>query len=241
VNKLLITGFLLFSSLRGFSTCIVIYIASNGHIYVAADSRRTFYIDDDKTRTESICKIHNVGNTYFAISGFDDGGLLSAANNALEQNTDTQAAIKAFGAAMTARYQHLMDEAQRFYPDMLQKFLDNGLAEVAFFGYTDNQPRIQDVQFRVYLKKNKPVVSYRVLPVAFLAVIGISKDIDEAAPGELPSKETMLQTPGLYVEELVELEAAKQPLTVGGPVDLLELKPDGAVWLKKNNNEASIQ
>ncbi|BAU55913.1 hypothetical protein [Mucilaginibacter gotjawali] len=241
MNKLLITGFLIFSSLRGFSTCIAIYIAPNGHIYVAADSRRTFYLDDDKTRTESICKIHNVGNTYFAIAGFDDGGLLTAANNALGQNNDPDAAIEAFGAAMTAHYQHLMDEAQQFYPEMLKRFLANGLAEVAFFGYTDGRARVMDVQFRVYLKKNKPVVRCRVLPVGFLAVIGISKDIDDAAPDELPAKQTMLQKPDLYVQQLVELEAAKQPLTVGGPIDLLELSPDGAVWIKKSNSGATIQ
>jgi len=241
VNKLLITGFLVFLSLKGFSTCIAIYIAPNGHIYVAADSRRTFYNDSDQTRSETICKIHNVGNTYFAISGFDDAGLLKAAGNALSQYSDEDAAIEAFGTAMTAHYQQLMDEAQQFYPAILKRFINNGLAEVAFFGYVDGQPRVMDVQFRVYLKKNRPVVRSRVLPVGFLAVIGISKDIDDATPAELPAKQTMLQQPDVYVKQLVELEAAKQPLTVGGPIDLLELKPDGAVWLQKNNEATAIQ
>jgi len=241
MKKLLITVLLLLGPCRGFSTCIAIYVAPNGHIYVAADSRRTFYLDDDKTRNESICKIHNLGNTWFAISGFDDGGLLKAANNALAQNTDVNNAIKAFGTAMTAHYQQLMDEAQQFYPGVLRKFLSNGLAEVAFFGFAENQPRVQDIQFKVYLKKNKPVVTCEVQPVGFITVIGISKDINEAGPDDLPSKQTMLQNPALYVEELVKLEASKQPLTVGGPIDLLELKPDGAVWLRKNDNAASIQ
>jgi len=241
VNKLLITGLLIFASLSGFATCIAIYIAPNGHIYVAADSRRTFYLDSGKTMNETICKIHNVGDTWFAISGFDDAGLLKAANNALANGTDCDAAIKTFGAAMTAKYQGLMEEAQKFQPQILHKFTDNGLAEVAFFDFVDKQPRVQDVQFSVCLKKGKPIVSYEVLPVGFITVIGISKDIDEARPEELPSKQTMLSNPALYVEDLVKLEASKQPLTVGEPIDLLELKPDGAVWLRKNEEVASIQ
>lgn len=241
MNKLVITGCLILCSLNTFSTCIAIYVAPNGHIYVAADSRRTFFLDDDKTRNESICKIHNVGDTWFAISGFDDSGLQTAANNALTQNKDIDFAIKAFGAAMTVRYQHLMDDAQRFYPERLRKFLQDGLAEVAFFGFVDNQPRVRDIQFKVCLKKNKAVVSYQVQPVGFLTVIGISKDIDEAPANELPSKVTMLQKPAQYVEELVKFEAGKHPLVVSEPIDLLELTPGGAVWLRKNDYTASIQ
>ena len=241
MNKLFIAGCLILCSLNTFSTCIAIYVAPNGHIYVAADSRRTFFLDDDKTRNESICKIHNVGDTWFAVSGFDDSGLQTAASAALAQNADADLAIKAFGAAMTLRYQKLMDDAQRFYPEKLHKFLADGLAEVAFFGYVDHHPRVQDIQFRVCLKKNKAVVTYQVQPVAFLTVIGISKDIDEAQPDELPSKLTMLQNPAQYVEDLVKFEARKQPLVVGEPIDLLELTPAGAVWLRKNDYGASIQ
>ena len=241
MNKLLLTGLLILCSLSGFATCIAIYIAPNGHIYVAADSRRTFYLDEDKTRNETICKIHNVGDTWFAISGFDDAGLLKAANNALINSTDADAAIRTFGAVMTEKYQQLMEDAQKFQPGILRKFLDNGLAEVAFFDFVDKQPRVQDVQFRVCLKKGKAAVSYEVLPVGYITVIGISKDIDKARPEELPTKQTMLENPALYVEDLVKLEARKQPLTVGEPIDLLELKPDGAVWIRKNEEIAAIQ
>ena len=241
MNKLLITGILIFCSLSGFATCIAIYIAPNGHIYVAADSRRTFYLDSGKIMNETICKIHNIGDTWFAISGFDDAGLLKAANNALTNSTDADAAIKIFGTAITARYQGLMEKAQKFQPEILRNFMANGLAEVAFFDFVDHQPRVQDFQFRVCLKKGKAVVSYEVLPVGYITVIGISKDIDEARPEELPSKQTMLSNPALYVEELVKLEARKEPQTVGEPIDLLELKPGGAVWLRKNEEVASIQ
>jgi hypothetical protein len=241
VNKVLVTGLLIFASLNAFSTCIAIYIAPNGHIYVAADSRRTFYLDSGKTMNETICKIHNVGDTWFAISGFDDGGLLKTANSALANGADCDAAIKIFGAAMTAKYQGLMDEAQKFQPEILHKFMDNGLAEVAFFDFVDKQPRVQDIQFKVSLKKGRPVISYEVLPVGYITVIGIAKDIDEARPGELPSRQTMLENPAVYVEDLVKLEARKQPQTVGEPIDLLELKPDGAVWLRKNEEVATIQ
>jgi hypothetical protein len=239
VNKLLITGMLICSSLKCFSTCIAIYVAPNGHIYVAADSRRTFLFGDDKSKYQSICKIHNVGATYFAVAGFDDGGLLTAANTALMENRDADSAINAFCTIMTARYQYLMKQTQQYYPDKLQKFLKDGLAEVSFFGFVNGQPKVEDIQFTVRLKKDQIVISCAKQPVGYITVIGISKDIDDARPDELPSKQTMLQHPELYVDELVEFEAAKHPTSVSGPIDLLELKPDGAVWIRKNDNPDS--
>jgi len=241
VNKLLISGLLIFSSLNCFSTCIAIYIAANGHIYVAADSKRTFLFDDDKTKFESICKIHNVGDKYFAISGFDDAGLLNAGNTALKENADFNLAINDFCTIMAARYQYLMQQTQQYYPEKLQKFLNDGLAQVCFFGFVDGQPKVEEVQFTVRLKKNKIVIDHALQPVAYITVIGISKDIDSARPGELPDKQTMLQKPELYVEELVEFEAKRHPLSVSEPIDLMELKPDGATWIKKNKDTASTE
>lgn len=241
MNKLLITGCFLVLWLRGLATCIAIYVAPNGHIYVAADSRRTFFLDSNKTVTESICKIHNVGDTWFAVSGFDDAALTNAANDALKQVAEEYLQLNTFGVVMTAHYQRLMDEAQRYYPEKLKEFLANGLAEAAFFGFANDQPKVQDIQFRVKMKKGKPIVAFTIENVAYLVIIGISKDIDNASPDELPSKFVMLQKPDAYVEGLVKIEARKQPLTVGGPIDLLELKPGGAVWLRKNDNATVIR
>lgn len=242
MNKLLITGFLILSSLNCFSTCIAIYVANNGNIYVAADSRRTFLFNDDKDKSESICKIHNVGNTYFAISGFDDGGLLKAANESLQENADIGIAIKSFGTVMTKHYKKLMDEAKEFYPDKLQTFVNDGLADVSFFGFYNGSPKVINVVFTLSLDKNgKPVVAYKVRPVLDFTVIGISRDIINASPEDLPSKELMEQHPELYVEGLVKIEAKKQPLAVSEPIDLLEIKPDGAVWLRKNENAVAYE
>ena len=239
MNKLLITGFLLCSWLSAFSTCIAIYVAPNGHIYVAADSRRTFLFNDDKNKYESICKIHNVGATYFAVAGFDDGGLLNAANIALKENSDIDSAVNMFCTIMTARYQYLMTQTQQYYPDKLKDFLQNGLADVSFFGFVNGKPEVKDIQFSVRIKKDKIIINHVIQPVGYITVIGISKDIDDAKPDELPSKLTMLQKPSAYVESLVEYEAAKHPAAVSEPIDLLELKPDGAVWIRKNGNPDS--
>ncbi len=225
-------------SFKSMATCIAIYVAPNGHIYVAADSRRTFLFNDS-VKCEAVCKIHHVGDTWFAVAGFDDGGLLAAANTSLKENTNADSAINAFCTIMTARYEYLMRQTQQFYPDKLENFLQNGLGEVSFFGFVDGRPKVQDIQFTVSLKKGKIVVSHAIQPVGYITVIGISKDINNAQPGELPDKQLMLQKPVAYVESLVELEARKRPEAVSAPIDLLELKPDGAVWIRKNDNPDS--
>jgi hypothetical protein len=242
MNKLLTMVLMACMPLTGFSTCIAIYVATNGHIYVAADTRLTFLLDDeDKNKFETICKIHNVGNTYFAVSGFDDAGLQNAANTALTENIDIDRALKAFCTIMTARYQYRMQQIQQYFPEKLEKFLTDGLGDVCFFGFINGQAKIQEVQFKVRLNKNHLEINYQVQQVAYLAVIGISKDIDNANPDELPDKQTMLGKPAVYVEKLVELEAKKRPFAVSEPIDLLELMPDGATWIKKSKDAVAIE
>jgi hypothetical protein len=240
MNKLLITGLLLLCSLHGFSTCIAIYVADNGRIYVAADSRRTFFFDDGKSRSEAICKIHNVGTNYFAISGFDDGGLLKSATEALQQNTDIDTAIQSFGIAMRKRYQRLMTDAKAYYPAKFKQFLSNGLADVSFFGFYNGEPNIVDVEFLCHLDKNgKVVTTYRLRRIVARTVIGISSDICDAKSEDLPTEAAMEKNPELYVEALVKIEAKKHPLAVSEPIDLLEVRPDGATWIRKNESADS--
>ena len=196
MNKLLITGLLICSSLYGSSTCIAIYIA-NGNIYVAADSRRSFIFNAGKNDAKfgSVCKIHHVGANYFAISGFDDSGLLREATKALQQTSNVDTAIIAFGTAMDKRYKHLMDDARRVYPDKFKKFLSDGLGNVSFLGFYNGTPNVVNIQFLCYLDNGKLVTAYRIRQIFDITVLGISKDITGANPEELPSKAIMQQSP----------------------------------------------
>jgi len=242
MNKLLITCLLIFYSIKGFSTCIVIYVADNGYIYVAADSRRTFIFNEGKERGkfESICKIHNVGNNYFAIAGIDDGGLLKAATKALQQNSNIDTAIKSFGTMMVKRYTRLMTDTRIFYPDKFKHFLNDGLANVSFFSFQNGVPNVTDIEFLCNLDKNgKVATTYRIRPIFEITVIGMSRDITNAKPEDLPTAATREQNPELYVEALVKIEAKMQPLAVSEPIDLLELKPTGPIWIRKNENAVS--
>jgi hypothetical protein len=234
VKKLLITGLWLVCSLKCFSTCIVIFVANNGHIYVAADSKRTFYFTDNK-QSESICKIHNVGQTYFAIAGIDDGGLLQAGNKALTENSNIDSAIHAFGESMVTHYDRLLADMQLYYPEKVDHFLENGLAQVSFFGFYKGKPRITDIEFECHLGVNgKVITSYTVKEIKDIAVIGMSRDIAYAGYKDMPSDYTRNHNPDVYVQKLVEIEIKSQPQSVGGPVDLLELEPGKEVWIRKN-------
>lgn len=67
----------------------------------------------------------------------------------------------------------------------------------------------------------------------------MSRDITNSKREELPSDATRQQNPELYVEALVKIEAKKQPLSVSEPIDILELSPAGANWIRKNENADS--
>jgi hypothetical protein len=238
VKKLLIIGLLLTFSLKCFSTCIVIYIASNGHIYVAADSKRTFYFADS-LQSETVCKIHRVGASYFAISGIDDAGLLKGANKALTENSNIDSAIHAFGEAMVIHYNRLMTDMISYYPERVPHFLDDGLAQVSFFGFYNGKPRVTNIEFECRLGVNGTVItSYRVKEIKEITVIGISGDIVNASYKDMPSGYTREHNAPLYVQKLVEIEIKSQPQAVGGPVDVLELQPGRGVWINKNETAA---
>lgn len=242
MNKLLTTGLLLLCSLNSFSTCIVIYIANNKHIYVAADSRRSFIFNDGTggNQYESVCKIHNVGTNYFAIAGIDDGRLLKEATKALQLNSDADTAIKSFGTAMVKHYNRLMTDTRLYYPDKFRHFLRDGLAEVSFFGFQNGAPHVTDIEFTCSQDKNGVVISkYRIHQVYSITAIGLSRDITNAKPEDLPSAAIREQDPGSYVEDLVKIEAKMQPLAVSESIDLLDLTPSGPVWIRKNDYAAS--
>jgi hypothetical protein len=214
-------------------------MAKNGHIYVAADSKRTFYFND-KYKSESICKIHNVGDRYFAIAGIDDGGLLKAANGALTNSTNIDSSIIIFEKVMTARYTYLMTTAQKYYPEKFKHFLQDGLSCVSFFGYYSGEPYVININFLVTVDdKQRVSIAYRTQLVSSITVIGISEDIEKTKPEDLPSEEMIRKNPELYVESLVEIEARKRPLAVSAPIDLLELSPQGPNWIRRSNTSAS--
>jgi hypothetical protein len=234
VKKLLIPGLWLICSLKCFSTCIAIYIAGNGHIYVAADSKRTFYFADSP-QSEIVCKIHHIGANYFAIAGIDDAGLLKGANKALTENANIDSAIHVFGEVMVTHYNRLMTDMISYYPDQVPHFLDDGLAQVSFFGFYKGKPRITNIEFECRLGVNGTVItSYRVKEITDLTVIGISGDIPNAGYKEMPSGYTREHNPALYVRKLVEIEIKARPQAAGGPIDLLELQPGREIWISKN-------
>lgn len=235
MKKLLITGLWLTLSLKCFSTCIVIYIAGNGHIYVAADSKRTFYFADS-ARSETVCKIHNVGSNYFAVSGIDDSGLLLTATHALDHTHNIDSAIHSFGKAMAAHYDKLMTDMISYYPEKVPHFLNDGLAQVSFFGFYYGKPRITNVEFNCTLGINgKVITQYSIKQIKEITIIGIGEDIAYASYRDMPSGYTREHDPALYVQKLVEIEIKFQPKAVGGPIDVLELQPERESWIRKND------
>ena len=239
MKKLLITGLCLILSLKCFSTCIVIYIAGNGHIYVAADSKRTFYFAEGQ-RSETVCKIHHVGSNYFAVSGIDDAGLVREANKVLDQSTNIDSAMRAFGEGMVAHYNKLMTDMISYYPDQVPHFLNDGLAQVSFFGFYKGKPRVINIDFECSLGVNgKVITTYRITEIKEITIIGISGDIAYAGYRDMPSGYTREHNPALYAQKLVEIEIKSQPKAVGGPVDILDLQPGKETWIQKNETAAA--
>jgi hypothetical protein len=128
-----------------------------------------------------------------------------------------------------------MTDMISYYPDKVPHFLNDGLAQVSFFGFYKGKPRITNIEFECRLGVNGTVItSYRVKEINDVTIIGISGDIANASYKDMPSRYIREHNAALYVQKLVEIEIKSQPQAVGGPVDVLKLLPGREVWINKN-------
>jgi hypothetical protein len=238
--KLATALFLCLIYFNAYSTCIVIYKTQKS-IYVVADNRRTLTVKIGKeyyTKAQSICKIHQVKNVYFAISGTDDGALLSCATKSLSQNDDLIKGVNSFISEMKSYYQKAIPTYSK---ESYEHCLKNNVGGLVFFGFKEGLPFAVITIFQCHLDlKNNLVVKCYVSQVAdsVTNVLGISDHIDR--PELINQIKPTPSHPELYMEQMVLIEAKYHPKDISKSVDIFKLTNNQAIWIKKNKNITNI-
>jgi hypothetical protein len=134
------------------ATCIIILLKNNT-FYVGADSRSviTDYTSGKPTiKFKKIKKIHVTNSVYYAIAGKDDVLLTSTAEFYLKKKLPLDQKLKGFTDSMSRRYgiilQFLLQNDKQEY----NKWIKENLAELSFFGYSNNKAFIETFAFVPY-------------------------------------------------------------------------------------------
>ncbi|SRR5258708_5367480 len=231
---------LLFLPMYLSSTCIIIYRSKNT-IIIGADSKERGQFINKRTgeiissSINKICKIHNVGKYYFAISGIDDGLLLKNATIACKYSS-LQEIANQFAEKMRIEYPPALRLLMRANKTQyLERYVKNKndwkLGRVAFFGFENNYPVVLYVDLDPINKIDTPVdIKYKITalsdiePIAFL---GLTNDIDK-----LPSNYDAFSN-GIIegIKLLIETEIkGNDSVHVGGPINLMQLNRNGVQW-----------
>lgn len=223
------------------STCICI-CKTPTTIYVAADSKRLITVSGEGKNfnlIQNICKIHCVGDIYFAISGHDDGGIYDAAMCSLKKNKNLDFIIKEFSDSIVRLLKKDFALEREIDNKTYNYYLKNiGCGQVSFFGFKNKVPFLKTIQFM--LKENNGIeITYQIYSDLSSVTLGFHDHIDLLSDEEKskfsPHKgESFVY----YFEKYIQLEISKHPNEVGNPIDLLELSANGAKWIRKNKYSA---
>jgi hypothetical protein len=213
-------------------TCIVIG-RGRGGIWVAADSRRVinFAVDGKRfsvLRYDTVCKIHQCGDLFFASAGVNVVPVDSIAEKCLMENHSISDAAKDFSIKAKI-YQTAYLESIRINDpkDFDHYFKDLQYVGCCFFGYENDIPKMIDVGFKIESKKNSKVV----LKDSSIYYLEPPTTVNFVLMGHTDSIRKIVGTSKFWkgkkpedgLRELVSIECDRDPVDVARPISVLSV------------------
>jgi len=221
---------LLFHQLYAQTT--VIWVVTDTGIFVGADSRafakKTSNLGNVKIfKTDSVCKIVNVGKYNFAIVGYFPDVVRHKAIEACKKG-GTFSEVGAFFRKIFL--DSMIDGSAKGnfdYPDSIK-----GMAYsiVTFFGYENDSAKILMLGTD-FVKSGDDIVPKHYSSRKNLDGIGKTSAITRYLNHNYLDKHTQNR-----INKLIELQKGDTPLEVGGPVDILKVTKDGHTWLQNKDH-----
>ena len=143
-------------------TCIVIARGKDG-ICAAADSRRVVHLSlkGEKfsvLRYDTVCKIHQVGNLFFAASGINVDAVYSIAEKCMQENNSILKAAMCFKVKCDAYQTSILENIRVNKPKDFNKLyeeLDN--LGCCFFGIENGKPKMVEISFGIISKRGEKI------------------------------------------------------------------------------------
>ncbi len=209
---------------------------------MGADSKRMI-IDNlaNKTTSQSVCKIRNVGPYCYALAGFvaSRSTLFSAdsiVRKELAKAKDYNTAITRITKAIKKGLKKELRYQKKHEPQSFQKMIESKehLLEVAILSVQNGAPHVQIIGFE-WSNEQKIEV----------------KDYTAKCPGDCPTaesqfyllgeysgmqayidQETKPEDPVSFIEDLITIQSHATPSSVGAPINMIRYTASGMEWIK---------
>lgn len=222
------------------ATTIVIYITPD-FVIVAADSKGVYTnAKTNKQSVESVSKIYKSRDRYFSLAGLTSNttrslNIAAITNENLSNTSNLETAIDQLKLDVKEALLTYLNHQKKNHPilyesNLSEKYVTSiGLVTIhnnrpythlIGFAATDNGQLKISVEEEVYkTSTNKDAVYY----------LGTSGEINKY----MNSIQTNKYEPVEFVERLMNLQIAKTPQLVAGPVDILKLTAKRTTWVKR--------
>lgn len=216
------------------STCILVGTTDTS-VIIAADSKRSFFVFDDKGRkyssnAQEICKIHRIKDFYIAIAGLNDSMLLYATNKACINSTNIHSAISQLDAIMKSDYYNGITQLRNISKKLFdERFPGNKplISEIVIIERNKKGISVNKINHYVKVKNGYPigivmdVIDLKQMPIACLGVC------DHIYSSNIPK---YLSNTELF-KHFIELEIKSHTDYVGYPIKILEISKGSHKWL----------
>lgn len=220
------------------ATCVIITFLGN-KIYVIADSRQSTYYKNEITGEifpkyeDNVCKIHKVGQYYFAMSGYWAWEMLDGAKKSIQPDQSFEEFMTQSCINIKNNHERQAEICRTLEHDVYLKRVNKSLtANVAFFGFENNSPVIRQVVFKIISTPNEKVkIEQETVKTLPIYMLGEHAEIDKLSKAEV---DNIFESGDMVkiLKTMITIEASKTP-SVGAPFDFLVLSPEGENWLER--------
>ena len=222
---------------------LLVLVVTDKTMVLAADSKKTVLHPDGYTSTGTMDKIFQTGDYYFALSGFNTTednrfSLPLLLDKVLLQHSDFDAAVKKIVSIVATELKHYFVQLKNTSADVytqFKKYSDAG-GEIVMVKRVGALPTAYLLDYKLIDEPSIKVVlnTWKITTAdipkeepCFWRAIGHASFLKKG----MPSAEAMAKEPVAKARWLIEEGIRNEPLFVGGPINILELRSEGVQWI----------
>ena len=228
MKNLLLTFLFSFVVLPIFATTIVVYY--NGQqVILAADSKLTTANITIDTANSTGSKIYKTGNSYFAVAGyipvtFDVHVLI---DSSIKSNSNIATSVALLKSTILTRLQADLKQQQQHKPQFFkanQPDYSNSILSLAIVGKVGDTPYFYILNFTLKDEVNVGIsvqeINANINKAEQVYILGQNK-----AANQYFLSHQVVTNPMQYVNDLIRVQIAATPKTVGLPIRLIQVLP----------------
>jgi hypothetical protein len=225
---------------------LLVLVVTNTRVLLAADSRKNTLYPDGRREEGTMDKIFRTGDCYYAVSGFnstadDTFSLQSIIHKTRILYPGFSTAVKHIARTLASELKAYLAVLKKSSPLLLEQLLSDSQAggEIVLIERVKEVPSATLLSYRISSSDRIKVVveswSINTTDIkdeedCFWRAIGNTAFL---AVG-MPLVKEVAQSPVPTIKRMVEVGAKAHPHFISGPVNIVELTPEGVHWIEKS-------